>query len=89
VHGLLDIAKTLVDRAGKELLLMQKKVRITACSYFWLICTDDHDCNMQDGYTCLHSAAYHGQVDTVKYLIEAGGQELVLATTNVSQICRH
>jgi hypothetical protein len=39
---------------------------------------------MQGGPTCLHLAAKHNNVEVVQFLVEAGGQELLWATNDVS-----
>ena len=39
---------------------------------------------IQDGCTCLHMAAESGNIFAVKYLVEAGGKELLLAADNVT-----
>jgi hypothetical protein len=40
---------------------------------------------MQDGYTCLHVAADQGNLETVQFLVEQGGQELLLSASEVCQ----
>ena len=43
----------------------------------------------QDGGSCLHSAAFKGQVEVVKALVAAGGQELLMLTSHDCRSCLH
>jgi hypothetical protein len=38
---------------------------------------------MQQGWTSLHVAAFQGHLEVVKYLIECGGEKLLMLTGNV------
>ncbi len=39
---------------------------------------------MQDGWSCLHIASFHGHLDVVEYVCEVGGERLLMLSDKVS-----